>query len=589
NTTYGINNQFAYPEMEKRGANGTAPQNTTTATYNFNWGLVLSATDANGRVTTQDYNTTTLRPNCTFEPTGATSQTLYDDVAMKVTQTAYLGAVGSTIVAKNEKYLDGAGRVIKEMALGAGTDQDFVETKYDGMERVWKQSRPYRSPDTPVYFVSQYDELGRTTCVTSPDGSTGKAYYNQKYPTSTSNASYPAGATAGAAGQTILAVDQWGRERWSRRDSLGRMVEVIEPDPSATPTANAGDQIASNGYCTKYLYNELDQLTDVYQGVTTGQPTGVQQRKFKYDALNRLTNQKLAERDATLNDSGAFVATYNSGTKHWTGGNWSDYFQYDTRSNLTCRTDARGVKTNYNYNGDPLNRLQGMTYDTTSVPSAVTAQNPILAAASVSYQYVSSGDLTRLLQITDGMGTEDFAYDVEARLSQRTRTYPGRSGLQLNVLYDAMDRVQDVTYPAKYGVAGNPRPLLHHDYDTASRINSMTVDSASYASSLNYNAASQTTSLNVGGTTNQLSENYSYDPLNGSLIGQTVQRTGVGTILNLSYDYLRSGTITGKTGQLTKITNNLDGTGNKNRTYDYDGVDWLKTAKGGATGTLCAR
>ena len=114
----------------------------------------------------------------------------------------------------------------------------------------------------------------------------------------------------------------------------------------------------------------------------------------------------------------------------------------------------------------------------------------------------------------------------------------------------------------------------------------MTVDGASYASLLNYNAASQTTSLNVGGTTNQLSETYSYDSMNGLLAGQTVQRTNVGTILNLSYDYLRPSTITGKTGQLTKITNNLDGTGNKNRTYDYDGIGRLKTAKGGVTGTL---
>jgi len=35
------------------------------------------------------------------------------------------------------------------------------------------------------------------------------------------------------------------------------------------------------------------------------------------------------------------------------------------RSNLTLHVDARGVKTNYIYNSDPLNRLQAVHYDLT--------------------------------------------------------------------------------------------------------------------------------------------------------------------------------------------------------------------------------
>jgi len=72
-----------------------------------------------------------------------------------------------------------------------------------------------------------------------------------------------------------------------------------------------------------------------------------------------MTRQKFAEQNASLNDSGNYVTS---------GGIWSDAVTYDNRSNLTQKTDARGVKTNFNYleNGliDPLNRLHAITFDT---------------------------------------------------------------------------------------------------------------------------------------------------------------------------------------------------------------------------------
>jgi hypothetical protein len=58
-----------------------------------------------------------------------------------------------------------------------------------------------------------------------------------------------------------------------------------------------------------------------------------------------LTNQKLAETEATLDDNG------NAGST------WSDFFKYDERSNLIERVDARRVKTILDYQNDPLNRL----------------------------------------------------------------------------------------------------------------------------------------------------------------------------------------------------------------------------------------
>lgn len=86
---------------------------------------------------------------------------------------------------------------------------------------------------------------------------------------------------------------------------------------------------------------------------------------------------------------------------------------------------------------------------------------------------------------------------------------------------------------------------------------------------------------------NQITESYDYDVKTGLLSNQQVLRgadtTTPTTLLNLTYSYLRAGTTTGHTGQLTKITNNLDT--QKNRSYEYDALGRLEQAKGGASET----
>ena len=195
---------------------------------------------------------------------------------------------------------------------------------------------------------------------------------------------------ASAPGETTRARDAWGRERWGRTDAQGRLVEVVEPNPSGS-----GSVFDAGALLTTYTYNTLGNL------ITTTQD--VQTRSFKYDSLGRLIAQKLAETNATLNDAGAYQTS---------GGTWSDVFTYDDRSNLISRTDARGVKTLYNFNNDPLNRLQSVSWDTSGFGDTA---NPILSAASVTYQYRTKGsaselkDITQMSSITTaGISTESY-------------------------------------------------------------------------------------------------------------------------------------------------------------------------------------
>jgi RHS repeat-associated protein len=568
--------QYAYPISQTRGsASDQLQQIITSAAYDFNTGLVLSATDANGRMAETIYFADSLRPQTARLSSGGHTDYTYDDGSMKVTQTTYLQShpTHTTIADQNEMLLNGRGQVHRERALGAGSVWDIVDVEYDPMGQVIKRSQPYRT-GTPLWTHFTYDALGRTRKVIAPDytladasdGSTTETFYNE--------VARPTVASA-LPGETTRVRDAWGRERWGRTDAQGRLVEVVEPNPSGN-----GSVFVAGALLTNYTYNTLGSLTQTTHNAHSAQD--IQTRLFKYDSLGRLTAQKLAETNATLNDAGVYQTSGN--------GTWGDVFTYDDRSNLISRIDARGVKTIYSYSSDPLNRLQSVSWDTNGFGDTV---NPILPAGSVSYQYrtKSSGsqllDITQLISVTTaGVSTEIYSYDTEGRVSTKTLTLASRASYPFvtDYIYDDLDRLENVRYPAEYGNGSQPRKLVHHNYDVASRLSSLTVDAATHASQVVYNAASQTTSLSVGASgPNQIVETYSYEQHTGLLANQTIARAATPTnyLLDLSYDYAGPG---GKrTGQLVKLLNNKNH--NKDRSYNYDALGRLAHAHGGPSGT----
>lgn len=558
--TYTADTQYAYPTTHARGAATAAgPRVVTFAAYDFNTGLVKSATDADGREVRSFYYPQTLRPQIIYSATNARVEYTYDDAEMTTTETTY--DADNVLAAQSVRRMDGNRQVRREEVRGeAANVWDVIETKYDVFGRVKEQSRPFREgAETPRWNKNFYDTLGRVTRAEAPDGSATESFYNE--------GSYPPAATQGAAGQTVRARDAWGRERWGRTDAQGRLVEVVEPNP------HGGGAVSEAGaLTTRYSYDTPGNLIEVAQGA--------QVRRFRYDSLGRMTHQKLAETSAALTDAGTFVGVGVGGAA------WSDYLTYDERSNLVTRTDARGVVTNFSYtvNGqpDPLNRLQ-------SVSCAVPAGSSIPSAAAVSYLYETDAakDRTRIRQIvTAGVSTEALDYDSEGRLHQRTLTLDGRASYPFttNYTYDSLHRVTDVTYPAQYGVAGAPRKVVHHDFAAAGRLSGLEVNGVSHASEIGYNASSQMTSLKVGAAgANQMTETYAYDPLTGLLAGQKVFKgadTAENRRLDLSYGYLRDGTAAGRTGHLTKVTDNRDAA--KNRHYEYDPLGRLRRASAGA-------
>ncbi len=559
-STYSTATQYSKPDSVTKGSSDpySSHRITQSATYDANTKVPITTTDFNGLATTITYDAV-ARPTLVTLHSGGKTTITYGDSTLS--RTELVQKSDNTTVSNSTTYFNGRGQTNKTSYQAGASNYNATQIKYDVMGRQWKVSMPYDTGSSPSYWSENtYDYLSRVTQTTAPDGSTSTMAYN--------TGSAPSSAASNT-GHTVLSADAWGRQRWARTDAFGRLVEVVEPNPAETTAAVS----ASGNLATSYAYDYGDELVTITQGSQT--------RSFAYDSLGRLTRQKLAEQTATINDAGTYVGSGG------TGANWSDAFVYDTRSNITQRTDARGVKTNISYdissNPDPLNRIQGISYDTSTADTTYT----INSAPAVTFEYMTTGDKTRVKKvITSGVVTEENAFDSEGRISFYEMKLDSRASFpfKTDYTYDTAHRLTQIEYPKAYGMTGDPRKAVVPSYDQASRLTQLSVDSTTYLGDISYNTASQVTQLKTGaGTSNPRVEAYTYDAQTGLLTGQTVKNTAAtSTYLDLSYTYARGnsfGSASGKTGQMTKIVDNLDK--NRNKVYEFDSLGRILTAKGG--------
>ncbi|MBX3283303.1 MAG: RHS repeat-associated core domain-containing protein [Acidobacteria bacterium] len=567
--SYSTTTQFSQPDSVTKGSPDpmSAHRITTSATYDFNTGVMKTSTDANSRTTTVAYDAV-ARPTLVTAPTGGKSTTDYDDANWRPTRTVQLS--DNTVVSKTKTEMNGRGQPRISGYFIDATNQNNTAIEYDVMGRRNKVSMPYASSGSAAYWTEYtYDYLSRVTEVEAPDGSTSKTFYNEDPGTvARPDSANPASTHKG---QTVKSQDAWGRERWARTDAFGRLVEVVEPNPTGNGTV-----AATGSLMTSYSYAESDLLVLITQGSQT--------RSFKYDSVGRLTHQKLAEQTATINDAGVYVGSGG------TGAAWSDAFEYDTRSNLTKRTDARGVITEFSYQissaADPLNRLHGITYNTSGADTTYT----INAAPAVSLEYMTSGDKMRVKKvITSGVATEENTYDADGRVTDYTLTFDGRTSYPMvtSYVYDSASRATEIRYPKQYGMTDEPRKLIEPTYDYTSRLSTLRVNSVVQLGSIIYNPRSQATSMRVGEpNSGAYHEFYTYEAQTGLLTDQSVNTfdgESWTSLMWLSYEYNRgssNGTLNGKTGQLTRTIDNHDR--NRDRVYENDALGRLIKAKGGA-------
>ncbi len=205
----------------------------------------------------------------------------------------------------------------------------------------------------------------------------------------------PNSAFTPGSGYPTLVIDEAGKKRQTWTDSLGRVIEVDEPDASGNLTLS-----------TCYAHDLLDNVTPITQGSQT--------RTYSYDALSRLTA-------ATTPESGTTNFYYTKSSGGLCSGD----------PNAVCRrSDARSITTTYAY--DALNRLTSKTYSD-STPAA----NFYYDEASVTVggtAYTVTNAKGRLSHTSAGSGTAIMIWSL-----RRGGTHPRPVAMHTLQLLERLD------------------------------------------------------------------------------------------------------------------------------------------------------
>jgi RHS repeat-associated protein len=378
-----------------------------------------------------------------------------------------------------------------------------------------------------------YDNAGRLTGVTAPDGKTATQFgYDSQ-------------------GNPTLDVDPLGNSR------------SFTADPQTGDVSTFQNELGST---TQFAYS----LPDTVQTITAPDDST---REFAHDALGRLTK--------TVNSRGQAVTyTYDSHNrllrKSYPDGTHTD-FTYDPHGNMLTATDASGSITMAYDSADrltqityPSGRSLSYTYDAAGRRAQVKDQSGF----TVNYAYDANG---RLTDLTDAGGASivHYMYDSVGRLQQENHG----NGTYTTYEYDLRG---DLLHLINYAPTGTVNSRFDYAYDDLGRRTSMTTLDGT--TTYGYDADGRLTSASLpGGRTIQ----YQYDAAgnrvavkdNGATTAYTTnnldQYTAVGQN-SYSYDADGNRTVTSGPSEPTSYVydfeNRLIGvtTPTDSWTYQYD-------------------
>jgi RHS repeat-associated protein len=486
--------QYSQPDSVVRGSGTTL---TTSATYDSYTGLLASSTDENNKTMTYAYDVAD-RLTSTTRSDNTVFTTSYDDSSATPGTTSETPIESGKSIKRTTEF-DGLGRTKRVITKDYNNNiYSKGDTLYDSLGRTWKVSLPYTGASASYWTETVYDNLSRVTKVIPPDGTS-----------SSNNIAYS------YSGNTVTVTDQTGKQRKTKSDALGRMIEVTEPDP---------DNNNSLTLTTTYTYDPNDNLTQISQGSQT--------RTYVYDDMGRKTSE-------TTPEAGTVSYSYNND------------------SLLTSRTDARGVVTTYTYDSS-LNRLTQISYNTNCCST-------VASTSSVGYTYgtsAASNNNGRVIKMTDGVGEENYSYDSLGRMTQVLKKIYNVN-YTTSYTYNLAGQVATMTYPSGR--------VLKQEYDAIGRVQNVknNTTSANYATSATYNTANQLTGFTYG---NSVTASYGYSA-NRLQLASIAYAQGGSNLLSLSYSYSQSGA---NNGQIAGITdNNASG---RTVNYTYDSLHRLKTA-----------
>lgn len=536
----------AYVTSVTRG-NPSGLHLTSSATYNFNTGLIATGSDENSQVTTSYYNTDSLRLDHVTYPDGGARYLTYSDALAADANGKYHSYMDESVKLDSpggtpryvtmRRFFDGRGataRVFSGFTSTNGWSAQDIE--YDVMGRAYRTSNPYYASGNSAainadgfWTTSSFDPLGRVTQVTMPRGD------NNNGLTTSVSINYD--------GVYTTMSDQAGKTRRQKTDALGRLIRLDEPTSSGLGTT------ASPNQATSYDYDALDNLVHITQGA--------QHRYFKYDSLSRLIRERQVEQ--------ATNASYNMTDSLTGNSSWSRKFEYNSSSLLTNSYDARGVQATFSY--DDLNRVTQITYSDSTPTAHYYYDSQTLPSGAPSY--TKSNTTGRLLAATYGSGATGtyFAYDTVGRVVTQKQV-TGATTYSLSYAYNHGGLLTGETYPSGRALA--------FSYDEGGRLSSLSDGTTTFANSFSYAPQGALASETWGNTAVHT------QTFNRRLQTNQVKLT-VSSTVQQQYDYSygefnqSTGAVdtTKNNGQIGKINSTIGMTAQWNQGFSYDALGRL--------------
>ncbi len=502
---------------ERRWNDQTTQAHVTSYTYD-QYGNVLTHTDASGHTTTYEYDPTYhVFQTAQINALGQRETQGWDSVLGRVT--SHTDANGQTITTS----YDALGRMIERTLPNGG----FEHTAYlDWGSPTTQRTRITRNDGSPDGLWEEHytDGLGREWKVAHENGATREVEYSD--------------TTNQIGRETLWYTDPAARQWISHTyDGLGRRTATTYPDGATISSSyGVGTQIDRDalGHVVERHINADGHTTSVreWNGSSAYDTTMV------YDTLGRL----VAYQDASGNQ---WHFTWDSLGRRLSLDDpdlGPSSYAYDAAGQLTAITDAKGQTVTTAF--DALNRPLTRTY-----PNGDTVQWAYDAAN------VANG-IGRLASVSFPGGTLHITgYSATGQPLGEQRTIDALSAT-MGMTYDAMDRLQKLTYPDGASVA--------YHYDNGGRIASID----GYVDAFTYDAAGHLLSASYANGTIQT---WSYDAQREWLSATSVTN-GAATLFNAQYTY----DLDARVQSISSATNPL-----LDLDFTYDDLDRLTQVAGG--------
>lgn len=403
-------------------------------------------------------------------------------------------------------YYDALGREIRSESPGfdvGGTSKlIYVDTVYDGYNRVAQKSRPYYAGDTPSFVNYFYDSLSRVTKTIESDAGG----------TVTLGTSYQ--------GATTVTTNGLNKKTTQVRNAMGTVVRVINANGDAFTTTydGAGDVVQTQdalGNTTSLIYDVLGRRTElhdpdlgnqIFTYDAAGQLVQLQDNKGQtsrtsFDALGRPT--KRIENDLTTNwiyDRGDAACGYVRLCEETATNGFDRSTSYDAAGRIVSLTTT--MDTTFT-SGVSYDAATGRV-DKVSYPSGLVVQ----------YGYTAGGYLKTVTDLHANAAIwTATAFDAAGRPT-RYGYGAGAGGTVVSLADTYYDDGRLKTSQAT-GYAGSTLQNLTYAYDlagnTSARVDVATGVSSSYA----YDAINRLTSetRSGGSLTSNQSLGYAYDAI----------------------------------------------------------------------------